>query len=291
MMTNTDNRLLGKAPPKGKRGLPKNPASPDSMFPVYERRDGGRNIDYTKPPAWAMKKSKFGFMKKTLKEKVKVAATKAVFIAGIVDLEDLALKEEARHLRVEREAAELGFFEQMFHEAEEHKMRVASEEERRMMVGPGSFAVDSVSNELGYEKDEVATKLLKTNTQKVRGAISSNKYTVCYNEGLRAMDGRLHSDRMTNTALKFACKLELKTQQHKEQDMNYAALYAERRAVKSGDRVAKQRQWVSKWAQQTHQPLLPGCPVALTDEHQPPWAPGCSPTKPKMGPLPLIQGQ
>jgi hypothetical protein len=252
--------------------------------------------------------------KKTTRAKVRIAATKATFIKGIVDLEDLAEKHEAeelgflekvysaRALRGEKEAEQLGFFSLMFREAEEQKKRLLSEEERRMMADPGSFAVSGVSNGLVYEKGKVASSrrasLRLAKVPKFRGAISSNRYTMCYDEGIQAMDGRIHRDQgdaKCTTAVKFASNLQLKAKQHKEAELDYETLFRERRSVKNRDIVAKQRQWVFKMGTKKALPLLPGSPVALVasranrQENQGPiWATGFSPIQ---APLPPIQDQ
>jgi hypothetical protein len=261
-----DPRLIGK---KGRQSPKPKASSADSLFPVYSRSSTAPPIDYSIPPAWAAKKKwapGFGKQKKSWVSKTKSAITKAVFIANIVDLEELAQNEEKR---LEHNHEELGFFGKLFEEQEHERLKDATDEERRLAVGGHSFEMKSVKTNVGhYEKDDDLSKLKKV-TVKKRKLVTEDKYKDAFRAGILAMDGREKGDHMTATAKKFALRLEMKAQKHHDSEMHYGARFLQIKARNCEDRAMRQRQWVSRWTEKTKSPLLPGSPVLKSPA---PWA-------------------
>jgi hypothetical protein len=91
--------------------------------------------------------------------------------------------------------------------------------------------------------------------------LTEDKFTDAFKQGITAMHGRENGDQMTLTAMSFAHRLEMKVQKTHEKDMDYPALFAQRKSNKSADKVTHQRQWASLWLQKTQRPLLPGSPT------------------------------
>jgi hypothetical protein len=144
-----DQKLIGK---KGKRRpVKKDQDFADSLFPTYTRPSTAPSIDYTSPPSWlGMHSPKQRVV--TMHEKTKRAVHKALFIANIVDLEQLAENEEKRIDEKNKKNEEPGFFQKMYSQVEDKLIREATEEERRMLVGGHAFQVTAIKNNSSYEK-------------------------------------------------------------------------------------------------------------------------------------------